>query len=264
MLRSEDRARNRGVWTTREKNSKEARLLKSARTVSVIIPVFNEAATLQEIARRVSAAAVEITEVIFVDDASTDGSRDILEELAGHSGYRILFQDKNQGKGAALARAIPEVTGDIVIFQDADLEYDPVDYPKLITPLLDGKADVVYGSRFAGSEAHRVLYFWHSVGNRLLTCLSNMFTDLNLSDMETCLKAFRREVIQDMTVEEPRFGIEPEITAKIAQRKLRIYEVGISYAGRTYAEGKKISWRDGLRAVYCILKYNLFRGKRAR
>lgn len=197
-------------------------------------------------------------EIIFVDDASTDGSREILQSLADDS-TRVVLHDRNQGKGAALRSGFRYVTGDIVIIQDADLEYDPAQYPKLIQPILDGKADVVYGSRFITGDYHRVLFFWHMVGNKLLTLMSNLFTNLNLTDMETCYKVFRRDVLEKITIEEDRFGFEPEITAKVAKLKLRIYEMGVSYSGRTYAEGKKISWRDGISAVRCIIKYNLLR-----
>lgn len=225
--------------------------------LSVIIPVYNEHATIRELYECVKAVDLE-KEVILVDDGSTDGSRDVLRELADDSTL-IVLHDRNMGKGAALRSGLRLVSGDIVIIQDADLEYDPSQYPKLIQPILDGKADVVYGSRFVSGEYRRVLFFWHMVGNRLLTLLSNLFTNLNLSDMETCYKVFRRDVLERITIEEDRFGFEPEITAKIAKLKLRIYEMGISYSGRTYAEGKKISWKDGVSAIRCIIKYNLFR-----
>src|SRR5450631_657275 len=223
--------------------------------LSVVMPVYNEQATLREAVSRVLAVALEI-ELICVDDGSRDGSREILEELrASHAQVRVLLQPRNMGKGAALRRGIQEATGDFVLIQDADLEYDPADYPLLLDPLIQGKADVVYGSRFLGAAPHRVLYFWHSVGNRLLTLLSNCLTNINLSDMETCYKVFRREIIQSIPIEENRFGFEPEITVKIAKRRLRIYEVGISYWGRTYEEGKKIGWKDGVRALWCLVKY---------
>src|SRR5882757_222049 len=225
--------------------------------LSVVMPVYNERATLRESIRRVLAMPIDI-ELLCVDDGSRDGSREILEELQlKHSQIRALLQPHNMGKGAALRRGIQEAKGDFVIIQDADLEYDPSDYPALLEPLLQGKADVVFGSRFLGAAPHRVLYFWHSVGNRILTLVSNCVTNINLSDMETCYKVFRREIIQSIPIEEDRFGFEPEITVKIAKRKLRIYEVGISYAGRTYEEGKKIGWKDGVRALYCLLKYSL-------
>ncbi len=195
----------------------------------------------------------------MVDDCSTDGTRDRLNELAAEAdNIRVLFHDVNKGKGAALRTGFQAAEGDVVIIQDADLEYDPAEYPKLLKPIEDGKADVVFGSRFAGGESHRVLYFWHSLGNTFLTILSNMFTDLNLTDMETCYKVFKREIIQSIDIKENRFGFEPEITAKVARKQCRIYEVGISYSGRTYEEGKKIGWKDGVRAIWCILKYNLF------
>jgi len=227
-------------------------------SLSVVIPVFNEIATLDQIIQAVRESPVN-KEIILVDDGSTDGSRQLLEEYAKADDVRALFHERNRGKGAAIQTGLGAAERDLVIIQDADLEYDPREYSKLIQPVLDGKADVVYGSRFKGSEAQRVLYFWHYLGNKLLTLLSNAFTNLNLTDMETCYKLFRREVVQGIEIEESRFGFEPEITAKIARGGWRIYEVGISYAGRTYDEGKKIGWRDGFRAVWCILKYNLRR-----
>lgn len=225
--------------------------------LSVVIPVYNEQATLRELYASVKAVEIE-KEIIFVDDYSTDGSREILQGFADDS-TRIVLHDRNMGKGAALRSGFRHVTGEIVIIQDADLEYDPAQYPKLIQPILEGKADVVYGSRFITGDYRRVLFFWHMVGNKLLTLISNLFTNLNLSDMETCYKVFRRDVLERITIEEDRFGFEPEITAKLAKLKLRIYEMGISYAGRTYAEGKKIGWKDGLSALRCIIKYNLLR-----
>ena len=225
--------------------------------VSVIIPCFNEKDTITKIIEKVENATVLLKEIIIVDDLSTDGTREILEKI-NNPIIKILFHPKNKGKGAALRTGFSKVNGDICIIQDADLEYDPIEYPKLIKPIIDNKADVVFGSRFKGAGAHRVVYFWHRIGNWFLTLLSNLFTDINLSDMETCYKVFRKEVIQSIRIKENRFGFEPEITAKIAKMHLRIYEVGISYYGRTYAEGKKITWRDGFKAIYCIIRYNLF------
>jgi len=231
--------------------------LRPSMKLSVIMPVYNEHQTLRPVVERVLAIPLEM-EMICIDDGSRDGSREILAELQGeHGNLRVFLQPKNMGKGAALRRGIQEATGDFVVIQDADLEYDPADYPALLDPLLQGKADVVYGSRFLGSGPHRVLYFWHSVGNWLLTLLSNCLTNVNLSDMETCYKVFRREIIQAIPIEENRFGFEPEITVKVAKRHLRIYEVGISYWGRTYEEGKKIGWKDGFRALWCLLKYSI-------
>ncbi len=232
--------------------------------VSVVIPCFNEAATIEELVAAVKAAPVPSLEIVIVDDASSDGTREILREKIEPEVDVVRYHEVNQGKGAALRTGFRAVRGDIVVVQDADLEYDPQEYGRLIRPIVEGKADVVYGSRFAGGEAHRVLYFWHSLGNKLVTTLSNMFTDLNLTDMETCYKVFRREVLQRIEIEESRFGFEPEITAKVAALGCRIYEVGISYSGRTYAEGKKIGWRDGIRALWCILKYNLRRTRPTR
>jgi glycosyltransferase involved in cell wall biosynthesis len=229
--------------------------------LSVVIPVYNEIETIGQILAAVRAVEIDV-EIIVVDDFSTDGTRERLREIAQEDAHlQVLYHDRNLGKGAALRTGFPAAKGRFVIVQDADLEYDPSQYHKLLKPLLEGKADVVFGSRFAGSEDHRVLYFWHSLGNRFLTLISNICTNLNLSDMETCYKAFRREIIQDIPIRECRFGFEPEITARVAKyrldgRLLRIYEVGISYHGRTYEEGKKIGWKDGMRALWCIIKYN--------
>ena len=228
-------------------------------TVSIVIPCFNELETIEAIIDAVLASSVPNKEIIVVDDCSTDGTREVLREKVEPRIDRLIFHEHNQGKGAALRTGFRAATGDIVLIQDADLEYDPRDYGKLLAPIVEGRADVVFGSRFAGGESHRVFYFWHSVMNRLLTLLSNMLTDLNLTDMEVCYKVFRREIIDQIEIEEDRFGFEPEITAKVARLHCRIYEVGISYAGRTYTEGKKIGWRDGVRAVWCIFKYNLLR-----
>ena len=222
--------------------------------LSVVMPCYNELNTVATCVAAVLARS-EVGEVLIVDDGSTDGTRDVLASFDDPR-VKVFLQPVNQGKGAALRRGFEEATRPFVIVQDADLEYDPGDYPRLLAPLVDGRADVVYGSRFAGGDAHRVLFFWHSLGNKILTLASNLFTDLNLTDMETCYKAFRREVIQSITVEEDRFGFEPEITAKVAAAGWRVFEVGISYSGRTYADGKKIGWRDGVRALYCIVRYS--------
>ena len=228
--------------------------------LSVVIPCYNEEGTIEEIVAAVRKSPYPASEIIVVDDCSRDGSRKKLEALKAEGRIDCLIaHEVNQGKGAALASGFRAATGDIVVVQDADLEYDPNEYPKLIKPILDGRADVVFGSRFMGDEPHRVVYFWHRVGNGLLTLVSNMMTNLNLTDMETCYKAFKREIIQGIKIEEKRFGFEPEITAKVAKLGCVIYEVGISYYGRTYEQGKKIGWKDGVRALYCIIKYNLFR-----
>lgn len=222
--------------------------------VSVIIPVYNEKTTLEQILKRVEAADQE-KEIILVDDGSTDGTRELLKEIAKQRGHTLVLQPKNQGKGAALRAGIQKAQHEIILFQDADLEYDPADYPKLLQPIKDGIADVVYGSRFIGSP-HRVLFFWHSVANGLLTLISNVFSNLNLTDMETGYKVFRREILNQLHLRSNRFGIEPEVTQKIAKIKgCRIYEVGISYSGRDYSEGKKIGWKDGLAALYFIVRY---------
>ena len=226
--------------------------------LSVIIPCYNELNTIDDIINAVNAAPYPDKEIIIVDDCSTDGTRVKLKQDIENSGRvsKVLYHAINQGQGAALRTGIQAATGDLVIIQDADMEYDPNEYPRLVEPILNNRADVVFGSRFLGGDAHRVLYFWHRVGNGLLTLMSNMFTNLNLTDMETCYKVFRREIIQSIQIEENRFGFEPEITAKVAKLNCRIFEVGISYYGRTYDEGKKIGWRDGVRAIYCIIKYS--------
>ena len=227
--------------------------------LSVIIPCYNEASTIEQVVQSVIEVIGDDGEIIIVDDFSTDGTRELLEKNMDGKLARVIYQDVNQGKGAAVRTGFAAATKNIVIVQDADFEYDPRDYPVMIESILNDQADIVYGSRFIGNRPHRVLYFWHRMGNGLLTLMSNMFTNLNLTDMETGYKAFRREVIQSIEIEENRFGFEPEITAKIARGKYRIYEVGIGYFGRTYVEGKKIGWKDGMWAVWCILKYNLRR-----
>ncbi len=232
--------------------------MKSDMKLSIIIPCYNEVNTIENIVAKVKNLQYPKKEIIIIDDASNDGTREKLKNKIEPAVDRIIYHEHNFGKGAALRTGIKVATGDIVVIQDADLEYDPDEIPKLIQPILDGKAEVVYGSRFMGSGAHRAVFFWHMIGNKFLTSLSNMFANINLTDIETCYKAFKREVIQSIDIKENRFGFEVEITAKVAKKKYRIYEVGISYYGRIYAEGKKASWRDGVSALRCIIKYNLF------
>lgn len=248
----------------KEKNATQSKMKRSPETyplLSVVIPCYNEIYTIEAIIYAVHMAPYPNKEIIVVDDCSVDGTREKLRATIEPQGLvaKVCYHESNQGKGAALRSGFAEASGDIVIVQDADLEYDPAEYFHIIEPIITGKADVVFGSRFIGAQPHRVVYFWHRVGNGFLTLLSNMFTNLNLTDMETCYKAFRREIIQSIEIEENRFGFEPEITAKLAKRGCRIYEVGIAYYGRTYEEGKKIGWKDGVRAFVCIIKYNLFR-----
>ena len=235
----------------------ESKISRDQFLLSVVIPVYNETGTISEVLDRVTFAPFR-KEIIVVDDGSTDGTRQILEDTKNKA-IKICYHDRNYGKGRALQTGFSAATGDVIVVQDADMEYDPNEFQVLLNPILSGKADVVYGSRLAGHGEHRVLYFWHYVGNRFLTLLSNIFTNINLTDMETCYKAFTRQALEGITIQENRFGFEPEITAKIAKKNLRIYEVPISYYGRTYDEGKKINWRDGIWAFWCILRYNLFK-----
>jgi glycosyltransferase involved in cell wall biosynthesis len=226
--------------------------------LSVVIPCYNEIDLLPHLIALVKTAPVSDKEIILVDDGSTDGTTDLIRTSMEKEVTKVIYHQSNMGKGAAIRSGLAAVTGDIVLIQDADLEYDPAEYPKLITPILEGKADVVFGSRFMGEGPHRVHMFWHYVGNKLLTVLSNMFTNLNLTDMETCYKAFRAEVLKGITIEQNGFGLEPELTAKVAKLHCRVYEVGISYYGRSYGEGKKITWKDGIKALYVIVRYSLF------
>jgi len=226
--------------------------------LSIIMPCYDEINTIETIVESVKGIPYQSKEIIIVDDCSTDGTREKLKDKIESLVEKVIYHDLNQGKGAALRSGIKAATGDIIIVQDTDLEYDPNEIPMVIQPILDGKADVVFGSRFMGGRPHRVVYFWHMVGNKILTTISNMFTNINLTDMEACYKAFKRDILQSIEIEENRFGFEPEIIVKVAKKKVRIYEVGISYYGRTYAEGKKINWKDGFRAIYCILRYSLF------
>lgn len=226
--------------------------------LSVVIPCYNERATIEQLVKDVRAAALQNIEIIIVDDGSTDGTSDILKEKVAPLADQVIYQPQNRGKGAALRAGFAAASGDIILVQDADLEYSPADYAVLLEPILSGNADAVFGSRFLGSRPHRVLYFWHMVGNRFLTLLSNMFTNLNLTDVETCYKAFRAPLLKSLDLREDRFGFEPEVTAKLAKTRCRIYEVGISYRGRTYEEGKKVTWKDGVRTIYAIVRYNLF------
>jgi glycosyltransferase involved in cell wall biosynthesis len=228
--------------------------------ISIVIPCYNEINTIQSIIDKVKQVDLHLEkELVIIDDASKDGTREYLQTMTQDPEIKVVLHPVNRGKGAALRSGFDNASGEVIIIQDADLEYDPGEYPKLLKPILDGKADVVYGSRFIGSDTHRVLYFWHSLGNRFLTLMSNVFTNLNLTDMEVCYKVFKRSILNDIKLEEDRFGFEPEFTAKISRNRYIIYEVGISYYGRTYAEGKKINWRDGVRAIYVILKYGLLR-----
>ena len=226
--------------------------------LSVVIPCYNEVHTIEEIVGAVKNSPVVSKEIILVDDFSTDGTRELIKDSLESQVDRVIYHEQNRGKGAALRSGFKAARGDVVVVQDADLEYDPSQFPALMAPIAADKADIVFGSRFMGGEPHRVVYFWHMIGNRFLTLLSNMLTNLNLTDMETCYKMFRREVLESLDLREDRFGFEPEITAKVARKEYRIYEVGISYYGRTYAEGKKINWKDGVRAIYAIFKYNLW------